>query len=296
MIGLIVSMGDLRNPSFSDLDPEPSGVERARNLLFDQFLRGDFNVRRNFRPLLNEACQLNTLTLTDEKRETEIALRTNLFSLDSSASMRNSAFNAWMKFRPEHGWNSPFKRPTYELEAQSEDRRTMLNVSSKDGAAPHVLFKHATDGLNVNYVRNRECNQLTMSADGGLRLPVSANFFYNFRDKATSFGIRSEQSDRSTRFNVSAKEGSTPTFQFDHIRDGLSINYLRNTISNRLSVSAECSGRMPVSLDVGYDFRKGATTVGANGQLSSRSEIGVGASIGPGNYYDASFYLRVGGR
>ena len=289
-------MGDLRNPNFSDLDREPSGVERASNLLFDQFLRGDFNVRRNARPLLNEACQLNTLTLTDEKRETEIALRTNLLSLDSSACVRTPAFNALMKFRPEHGWNSPFNRPTYELEAQSEDRRTMVNVSSKDGAAPHVLFKHARDGLNVNYVRNAECNQLTMSADGGLGLPVSANFFHDFRGNATTFGIRSEQSDRSTRFNVSAKDGSTPTFQFAHIRDGLSINYLRNAMSNHLGLSADCSGRLPMNFDFGYDFRKGATTVGAHGQLSSRSEFGVGASIGPGNYYDANIYLRIGAK
>jgi hypothetical protein len=291
-------MGDLRHPEVTtnNSDENSTGVERASNLLFDQFLQGDFNVRRNARPLLSEACQLNTLTLTGEKSATDLAVRANLCTLDTNLELKNNDFSAILNFTPDHGWNNPFRRPTYNLEAETKDRNTMLSINSKDGAAADVLFKHIGDRLSLNYTRNAETNQLTMCAEGGPRLPIKMNFSHGFRDKATKFELRSEQTDRTTFLNVSAKEGVTPTFQFSHLSDGLSVNYLRNADSNKISVTAEGGLRTPVNFNFGHDFRKNETTLGLNGNLSSSTEFGIGASVGPRNYYDASIYLQIGGK
>ncbi len=290
-------MGDLRQPEATkNQENTSSGVERASNILFDQLLQGDFNVRRNAPAMLAEACQLNALTLTDDKNETELSLRTNAYTLGTHMELRNPGYSAAFNFMAAEGWNNPFRRPTYSLEAQTTDRRTLLNLNSKDGAAPDVLFKHNSDNLNVNYVRNMECNQLTINADGGRGLPLQANFFHDFRSSATTFGLRSERPDRATQFSLSAKDGVTPTFQFAHMQDGLSINYLRNPQSHQLRISAESGVRVPIGIEMGHNFRINSSSLGIRGQLSPQTHFGVGASIGPANYYDASFYVNIGGK
>lgn len=291
-------MGDHRQPDLSNTSkPEDSnGIERASNLLFDQFLQGDFNVRRNSNALLTEACQLNTLTLTDTKEETDLAVRTNLYTLATAGEFRSPELRASFNFTPEHGWNNPFQRPTYNLEALTADRRSILSVASRNGAAPDVKFRTAIETLTVNYMRDSDRNELAVSADGGPKIPIKVDFSHGFRNNATSVGLRSERPNASTWMNVNAMNGIAPTFQFAHRQDGLQVNYLRNSLRNQLSATAEAGVRMPINVNFGYDFRQNSTSFGLGARLSPQSDLKIGTSIGPRNYYDANIRLQIGGK
>lgn len=215
-------MGELR-----PRDPQPeskessTGVERASALLFDQFLSGDFNIRRNSKNLLTEAGQLEPYKFSDEETKRKLSLTTNLYSLETRAEWESPDLSARLHFAPSTGWNNPFRRPSYEFFAQTTDKSTLLSLNSRDGAAP--------------------------------------------------------------------------TIKFEHSRDGMALNYYRNTESNVISFTAQSGASLPLRFDLGHDFRRQQTRMGLNGYIAPHSQIGVGAAFGKRDY-DLNFFLKVGAK
>ncbi|MBX9668441.1 MAG: hypothetical protein K2X93_12525 [Candidatus Obscuribacterales bacterium] len=188
-------MGDLRQTEAAKPQQQPTennstGIERATDMMLDQFLRGDFNLGRNARPLLSEAGQLNTMTLTDDDKRSELSVRTNLYTLGTRMEYKNPNLNVTFNFLPATGWDNPFRRPTYDLAAQTADRSTMLNVSSKDGAAPDIQFSHVRDGLSLRYTRSPLENKLNFSVERqSLTSPVQLDVGHDFRRHTTNLGL-----------------------------------------------------------------------------------------------------------
>ncbi len=203
-------MGDLRQTETTNAQPtenNSAGIERATNMMLDQFLSGDFNLRRNAQPLLSEAGQLNTMTVTDDDRRSELSVRTNLYTLGTRMEYRDPSLNARLNFQPATGWDNPFRRPTYELAAQTADRSTMLNVNSRDGAAPNIQFSHVRDGLGLRYSRTPAANELTLAVERqSTTSPMQFNFGHDFRRHNTQLGL-SGQVGPYTEFGVGASTG-----------------------------------------------------------------------------------------
>ncbi|MBY0548558.1 MAG: hypothetical protein K2W95_14910 [Candidatus Obscuribacterales bacterium] len=200
-------MGELRQPESKNNQTEnSSGLERASDRLFDQLLSGDFNVRRNARPLMTEALQLNTMTFQDEEQKRELSLRTNLFSLATRMEWQGPDLSASLSFQPASGWNNPFRRPTYDFIAQSTDRSTMLSINSKDGAAPSISFGHTQDRLSLNYLRNADANVLTFTTQQGTTVPVKFDLGHDFRKQQFKLGLTGQLMPQS-EFGVGASLG-----------------------------------------------------------------------------------------
>lgn len=199
-------MGELRQPESNNQTENSSGLERASNMLFDQFLTGDFNLRRNSRPLMTEALQLNTLTFQDDDKTKELSLRTNLYSLATQMEWQGPTLNASLSFQPANGWNSPLRRPTYDFMAQTTDRSTMLSINSKDGAAPSIKFEHTQDRLGLNYLRNADTNVLTFTTQQGTTVPVRFDLGHDFRKQQLKLGLTGQMMPQS-EFGIGATLG-----------------------------------------------------------------------------------------
>ncbi len=182
-------MGDARQEVSNQPAESSTGIERASSLFLEQLVTGNFNFRRNAGPLLNEAAQLNTMSFTNDDSTRELAVRTNLYSLSTRMEWQGPGVHALFNFAPSTGWNNPFRRPTYDLEAQSADRSTMLSISSRDGAAPSIQFGHNRDGLGLSYQRNPTVNEFNFSAERGTTTPVRFDVGHDFRRQQTRLGI-----------------------------------------------------------------------------------------------------------